>query len=552
MPSSMDDRRHFAPVDVRRDSPSSLPFAEQREQIRRFLGELSETTASAEAEIAGVVKRLLDDFSIRKSDGGASSQELAARDAALASERAKIEELQRQINEQRAEIERLRQGAAQRSGESAEAEQRLEAATRELDSRRRQLELDAEETARLKQRLEDKLRRQETLEEELEAERTRTKSQRRRIAAELREQADAAKREYRRHLDDLEARREDLERREQTLQARTAELERQAADLASAVAAAADKGDDSALREELSVLRQSLAERSAALAQAEAEASAIRQELLNEKEELADAQARLERQAAVLRRAEGAETEAAELRNLLDEARAKLTAAEANDDAAADLRDLQSALAIAQEDLRDLRNRNAMLEKTQAQAAADRADAPLAMDWESQKRRLLAALESDFDPNKPTERADRLTIEGTIQITDNIVAEKDREIAELRGMLEQQSCNVGDVTVGGAALAAALDQDDLIREHRTQIEDLKRQWEEKLRAAEVEISIERAKVARERTILEEKRAEIEAWEARAAKDNAQPGSVDANDPKRKGAGGGRWLARLGLRDGEQQ
>ena len=129
-----------------------------------------------------------------------------------------------------------------------------------------------------------------------------------------------------------------------------------------------------------------------------------------------------------------------------------------------------------------------------------------------------------------------------------MIQQRDREIAELQQLLDEQSRNVGSVSVGAAAFAAVLDQDELIREHREQTEDLKKQWEEKLRAAEVELSIERAKLARERTELDEKRIEWESERARLVQDGPPPAAGDKDAAKK--AAGGRWLARLGLKDQE--
>jgi chromosome segregation ATPase len=141
-----------------------------------------------------------------------------------------------------------------------------------------------------------------------------------------------------------------------------------------------------------------------------------------------------------------------------------------------------------------------------------------------------------------------LTIEGAIRITDGIVADKEREIEELKRVLEEQRRNVGEFTVGAAALTAAIEDDELIQQHRSQIEDLKRQWEEKLRAAEVETSIERAKLARERAELGEKQAD---FEKRLAECGGNLGAVVIETGDAKKAAGGRWLARLGLRDGDK-
>ena len=82
------------------------------------------------------------------------------------------------------------------------------------------------------------------------------------------------------------------------------------------------------------------------------------------------------------------------------------------------------------------------------------------MDWESQKKRMLAQLEADFDENDPKEAKDKMTVEGAIQITDGVVSQKDREIEELRRLLDEQSKNIGGVAVCAAAIAQLLDGDE--------------------------------------------------------------------------------------------
>jgi hypothetical protein len=156
---------------------------------------------------------------------------------------------------------------------------------------------------------------------------------------------------------------------------------------------------------------------------------------------------------------------------------------------------------------------------------------------------MLASLNAD-DPRSKIAEADRLTIEGTIQITDGVVAEKDREIARLEQRLAEKP------EPSSAAVDALVNQDEIIAQHRADVERLRAEWTEKVRTAEVELSLERAKLARERSELEERRAEFEAMQANSAKEITVP--TTPGDPSRKPAGGGRWLARLGLKekDGE--
>ena len=79
--------------------------------------------------------------------------------------------------------------------------------------------------------------------------------------------------------------------------------------------------------------------------------------------------------------------------------------------------------------------------------------------------------ESDAEANEEA-NAERLTIESTIQITDEIVAQKDRELAELKLLLSQQSDSIGSVAVGAAAIAGVLGQDELIRQEREKLNSL--------------------------------------------------------------------------------
>jgi hypothetical protein len=66
-----------------------------------------------------------------------------------------------------------------------------------------------------------------------------------------------------------------------------------------------------------------------------------------------------------------------------------------------------------------------------------------------------------------------------------------------------------------------------------------------LRQAEVEISLERAKLARERAELEDK---LRAWETERSTWQAAAG--EATSDKTKKPAGRKWLARLGLGDSE--
>jgi DNA repair exonuclease SbcCD ATPase subunit len=503
----MDERRQTA-VETRRETSSALPFAEQREQVRRFLGELSESTAAAEAEIAGIVKQLLDDVAAVPR-GGSGSKETAAREAQIAAREAQFASLETQLTAREAQLvarqaeltEQLKRleaernaweaaaaQGAQRDSASGAALEALKHERKQLADERSRLEHETEETNRLRARLEERRLRHEQAEEELEAEKRKAKSRRRKMLAEIAEQSEQAEAALKRREIELQAKAEALAARERSLAERP-------------------NVDTSGLESEVRRLQRELDE--------------------------------------YVESYEECRRENLELRERLESVQASV--GDGGDD------ELRHRFEETQAELRELQRRHLELERAhEAALSAPQAGAgaggPLPMDWESQKRRLLASLESDTTMNEPKSRSDKLTVEGTIRITDGVVQEKEREIAELKQMLEQQSRNVGEVSIGAAALAGMLDQDDLIREHREQAETLKKQWEEKLRAAEIEISIERAKIGRERNELAEKQAELEA---QLNQKGQEPLAVIAPNADPKRTGGGRWLARLGLRDNEK-
>ena len=209
------------------------------------------------------------------------------------------------------------------------------------------------------------------------------------------------------------------------------------------------------------------------------------------------------------------------------------------------LEDSRRRFEMAVEELRELKTRNAELEEKlvpRGGSPGEDVAGNSANSWEAQKRRLLASLEADVDEENEVDQRKRLTIEGTIRITDEIVAKKQEEIDELTKLLDDQSSRLGDVAVGAAAIAKVIDQDELIQEERARLEQLKTEWKEKLRKAEVAVSVERANLARHEVELQDK---METLEAEAAKLERQKRNAPADPPDR-----GRWLTRLGLKDKE--
>ena len=216
--------------------------------------------------------------------------------------------------------------------------------------------------------------------------------------------------------------------------------------------------------------------------------------------------------------------------------------APADGDADQERADLQRRFELAVEDVRDLKKKNAQLE-TQLATAASGAPASAAGgggSWEAMKRQMLANLEDEGD-DVDAERADeRATIENTIRITDDAMAAKDLEIAELKSRLAESDSAVPDAN---EAVRQLVDADAVVAEHRTRTAQLQEEMQGKLRAAELELSVERAKTCPRKGAVGrlESRARFAAVERRGAE---RPGV--AHPPKR------RWLSKLGLSGDDEE
>jgi chromosome segregation ATPase len=214
-------------------------------------------------------------------------------------------------------------------------------------------------------------------------------------------------------------------------------------------------------------------------------------------------------------------------------------AAVVDTDTSQQITDLQRRFELAVEDVRDLKKQNAKLEAqiAAAKSVAPAAATPTAGTWESVKKQLLASLEGESGELTPTREKERASIQNTVRITDEVVANKDRQIDELKTKLTS-----GGASAVADGLDAAVDADAVIQKHRARIAQIEQEMEDKLRATEMQLSLERAKIAREQAQLTELRIELESMRG----PNGTVGEAAGNAPKR------RWLSKLGLGDEEKK
>lgn len=454
-------------------------------------------------------------------------------------------ELANQIAQVNEELARSRRAAAEEQAASAQSREQLEAAQaklrldeRSLGEQRREYEADLEELARQRQRVQEKLADLERQREALEDEQSQTKSQRRRIAQEFKEQRE-------KQLREIEQQRQDIERAQGQL------------------------GEAGAVAAELADLRQACAGFEKRLAESDGvqERCAELERQLGELEALRQRCADLERQlaerppsaddgpqiAALTKERDRLDKQLTEAKKRLAEGERKPPAAGADDGKLAEeLADMQRRYQLAMDDVRELKKKNADLEKRGAGGghSAPSAGAADGMDWEAQKRRMLAALEANEsdDEGDEEEQAERLRIRDVIAKTDAVLAAKDQEIADLKQLLDSQSDNIGGMAVGAQAIAEMLNQDEVVTAERERLLQLQKEWEDKLRQAEIEMSVQRAKIARERAEIEERQRQFQQQQAEHGGDETS--STDGGKSKKPPRG--RWLTRLGLKEQDEE
>jgi chromosome segregation ATPase len=504
----------------------------QRSQLDQLENQLAEQLRQLADEMAESL-RLAESASTREGESGALAaleSQFAALKGKFASLDAESDALRRELEQSQLDRGRLEQELRVRDALLKEAQGHAETSRVESATVRERLaDAEAQLAAahEMQSALEHKL---VELREQAAAEQEKTKAQRRRIAREFKQQRAERLAELDRRKAELESlaggRHADLESR---LARAQSELLASLRELDELRAASAGRSDDSQqARRELEALHE--------------EAAALRAQLEQTQAEHAREIERLE--AAQPPAADPAELEKLkrERENLVE----RLTEAEAalrqrttsGEQDASQRHEIERRFEVAVEEVRELKRANAELEaKLRSRAGAPVPAAGGSLDWEAQKQRLLASLEADSDDEEAV--AERTSIEGTIRITDQIVAQKDQQIAEL----ERQIAELSELSAAGSTSSAAaelLDRDEVIRQEREKLAEAQAEWRKKIGQAEIDISVERAKIARERAVLEEKVRQFQLEQERLA---ANQESSDPSKPAR-----GRWLARLGLKD----
>ncbi len=146
----------------------------------------------------------------------------------------------------------------------------------------------------------------------------------------------------------------------------------------------------------------------------------------------------------------------------------------------------------------------------------DSTENPLGLDWEARKREIFAA--HGADPAELSATPDDSPA--------GLAARQSATESRLRNAAAESHAKSQDAVPVDEPAADSLS--NIPPDDREEIERLKSELREKLRQAEMELSISRAKISRENALLEERRAELERLAARVKQQTAAP----AGEPQR--------------------
>lgn len=460
----------------------------QRARIQEFLAAQQERLKRAEASLAEQLQHVADELAHSRNETRRANEQIQQRAEQLKREAETVAKLKEELGAREAEWVQLHERAAERQKELAEEFRRQQ---EELDRRREELAQREPEIRQAEARLRHDEQALQLARQEQQAEAEHL--------AELRERLDAREAEIERL--DGEAHAE----LKQQLEAAEQRESRQAAELQT-------------LRDQCAELERSLGEQAAAPEADPEELSRLQEDRNSLLKRLSETEQRLA------------------------DAERRLTGTESDGSGETEGDGFQRRYEMAMEDLRELREKNAQLRQQLSSAPSGPSSSAGggALDWEAEKQRILASLESDSDGDEEPAAEERVKIEEVVQRTERVLAEKDGEIEELRKLLEDQSSNLGSMAVGAAALGEILDNDAIVLEERKNLKALQEECREKLRKAEIDISLERAKIARERAQIDEK---LRMLEMQGGSSGGSDESPESKQPPR-----GRWLARLGLKD----
>ena len=205
------------------------------------------------------------------------------------------------------------------------------------------------------------------------------------------------------------------------------------------------------------------------------------------------------------------------------------------------IRQLENALQSSEQSTDELSQENRHLRnQISAMSSESRRTTPTSaspdnMSWDDRKKLLMMELDGETTGTELQDHgvSDPDALAHLIQSSQIEIERRDREIEELKKLLATQSNTISEGVSMEAERSKVLDADEIIQQERGRLRTIQAELDDKLRKAEVDLSLERARLARDRQLVEERQQALKNQTAEA--DTSTPGVKKRN-----------WLASLGL------
>lgn len=187
------------------------------------------------------------------------------------------------------------------------------------------------------------------------------------------------------------------------------------------------------------------------------------------------------------------------------------------------VRELKELLTAAKDEIESLQATNEKLNAEIDEQGQEESEPvnPEDLSWEDRKRLIMQQFEDAEDDSSEK----RMEVDDIVASTEQALETKDKVIQELQQRLQSKQSDTPN----------PIDLDEAIQQEREKLQQIQAEWQDKIRQAEIDLSAERARLARERTQLEGKQSQAK--------------------PEAESKTGGRtrkWLDHLGLRDQKKQ
>jgi hypothetical protein len=169
-----------------------------------------------------------------------------------------------------------------------------------------------------------------------------------------------------------------------------------------------------------------------------------------------------------------------------------------------------------------------------------------ALSWEERKRILLDQLEAENEIATRDRQHELMQIQDIVEETSELLRMKDEEIKNLIKLVDEQSITSNSLAIGAVAVGKAVNLNELVLIEQQKLKNLHDEWLERQRQFEIEMSRERAKLARDRLDFLRELEEKVIEHSDKVFNQAPSPPISTNK-----SGASKWFKHLGFNDTDE-